>query len=122
LLPSTYWFPYHTDNVSFHRLVKPFSHGVQFVVTSLFFAGQFVIWGTLLASAILHWKRPFHTESLFMFAVAAGAVFYAAIPSCAVDWGEARFRSVTELMAMSTIMVAANWLWHVRGAGDVRKL
>ncbi len=113
---STYWFPYHTDDLAFHPLVKPLSYGLQFVVTGLFFAGQFVIWGTLLASKILRLRRPMRTEPLFAFSLATSAVFYVALVSCAVDWGEARYRSVTELLAILSVVLAANWLWEVRAS------
>ena len=109
---ATYWFPYYTAVMGkFWRVI---SYPIQILLSLGFWAATLIVAGHLAARLMFRQTRPGELEGFFWYILPAAIVLYTAVISCAVDWGDPRYRSVTDIFIVFTIVGTVEWTLKMR--------
>jgi hypothetical protein len=110
-----FWSPNMPSETNRRPLIKLLTFSVQvalsicFGLTCIFAAGLFL--GRLLL-AVPEWIPSLGER--FLFTILMLIVFYLAATSCALDWGDPRYRSVTDLLILSAVVLSICYVLRFR--------
>jgi hypothetical protein len=113
---NVYWFPYETKMIVNSRVLKVAWYGLQILVLATFLLELTVLAGLFVGSHILNREFEFAGNRAVVYLLAIAIVFQTMIVSYAVIGdGNARYRSVTDLLIVFAVALIADWgwtMWH----------
>jgi len=113
---NVYWFPYETKVIANSLILKAVWYGLQILMVTAFLLELTVLAGLFVGSHILNRTFDFAGDRAVVYVLAIAIVFQTMVVSYAViGQGNARYRSVTDLLIIFGVALIADWgrtMWH----------
>jgi len=111
-----YWFPYVTKyavgNSRVGPILKNLWDGIEDLVSATFLLEVVLLAGLTIGLKMYGEDILFRGGRALVFVLAAATIFQTQIVSCLMVGGEIpRYRSVTDLLILFTVVLASDWIW-----------
>jgi len=112
----SYWFPYVTKYSVGHfresSVLNTLWDALEDLIDALFLFGVLMLAGLAAGYQILNRKFNLLTGPRVVFVMALAVIFQTQFLSCFMVGGQIpRYRSVTDLLIISAVVLGADWIW-----------
>ena len=105
-----YWFPYETKVIGNNVILKVLWYGLQFLIGATFLLELTVLIGLFVGSRILNRDFDLAGDRAVVYLLAIAIIYQTMIVSYVViGSGDARYRSVTDLLIIFAVALIADW-------------